>query len=85
MRNWRLEARGPGWEVRDDEGALVGRLSEIARRDALLMTAGPALLVACEEAVRHLRAIEAYNDQVAVPVAFAMQRLKTAIAATKGA
>jgi len=85
MQAWKLCARGPGWEVRADDGALVGRLSEIERRDAVLMTAGPELLVACEESIRHLRAIKGFNDQVAVPVAFALERLKSAVLTAKGA
>ena len=40
MSAWHLQARGPGWELRDDASQLVGRLSEIEPRhlyDGLLV------------------------------------------------
>jgi hypothetical protein len=49
MSAWHLQARGPGWELRDDAGQLVGRLSEIEPRHARWIAASRLLLLACRD------------------------------------
>ena len=85
MKAWKLCARGPGWEVRADDGTLVGRLSEIARRDAALMCAAPELLDVCEESIRQLRSIAGLSEQVTTTVRLALPELKTAVQRASGA
>jgi hypothetical protein len=52
MDVWRLQARGPGWEVRDAEDRLIGRLSEIEPRHARLIAGSYELLVTCRDLFR---------------------------------
>jgi hypothetical protein len=49
MSAWHLQARGPGWELRDNADQLVGRLSEIEPRHARWIAASRLLLLACRD------------------------------------
>ena len=47
MTAWHLQARGPGWQLRDDADRLIGRLSEIEPWHARWIVASRRLLLTC--------------------------------------